>query len=46
MASFEGSAGGQTLSAPVSSMAPDQATGGDWLAGAGGIIYSFGAVSL
>jgi hypothetical protein len=45
-AAFEGSAGGQTLPASVSGVAPDQATGGYWLAGAGGVIYSFGATSL
>jgi hypothetical protein len=42
-AAFDGSAGAQALAAPVSGMAPDQATGGYWLSGAGGVTYSFGA---
>ena len=45
-AAFDGSAGAQTLPAAVSGMAPDQATGGYWLAGAGGVMYSFGAPVL
>jgi ribosomal protein L24E len=44
-AAFDGSAGGQTLAAPVSSMAPDQATGGYWLAGTSGIVYNFGGAA-
>jgi len=34
------------LPAPVSGMTPNQATGGYWLAGAGGVIYTFGGASL
>ena len=44
-AAFDGSAGGQPLAAPVSSMAPDQATGGYWLAGTSGIVYNFGGAA-
>jgi hypothetical protein len=45
-AAFKGSAGGQTLPAPVSGMAPDQATGGYWLVGTGGVVYNFSAPSF
>jgi hypothetical protein len=44
-AAFDGSAGGQTLAAPVSSMAPDRATGGYWLAGTSGVVYNYGGAA-
>jgi hypothetical protein len=44
-AAFDGSVGGQTLAAPVSSIASDRVSGGYWLAGTDGSVYNFGGVT-
>ena len=43
---FSGSAGGTRLNAPVVGMAADTATGGYWLVGADGGVFSYGAPFL
>ena len=42
-ATFHGSLGGQSLSAPITGMASDNATGGYWMVGEDGSVYSLGA---
>jgi hypothetical protein len=44
-AAFDGSAGGQTLAAPVNGIASDGATGGYWLAGTSGTVYNYGGAA-
>jgi len=42
-AGFHGSAGSLTLAAPVTGMAADPTTGGYWMVGADGGVFSYGA---
>jgi hypothetical protein len=42
-ASFYGSMGGTPLNAPIVGMAADKATGGYWLVGSDGGVFSFNA---
>jgi hypothetical protein len=45
-AAFRGSAGATRLNAPMVGMAADLATGGYWLVGADGGVFSYGAPFL
>ena len=42
-AGFHGSAGGIHLNAPIVGMAPDWVSGGYWLIGSDGGVFSYGA---